>query len=179
MAFIQAKVSVEEIDEQSWLLLEPVVYEGSKQTFTVPLGFVTDFASVPQAFTWLIPRYGKYTKAAVLHDYLCSEKPVPRADADGIFRRAMRELGVSFLRRWMMWTAVRMASRLNGAGPKDFLQWLSIALPSLVFLLIPGLGVLVWSALFWLIEGLAYILLKPFSKKQVNPPTTFGISDDK
>jgi hypothetical protein len=33
--------------------------------------FETDLASVPRLLTWLVPRYGTYTKAAVLHDYLC------------------------------------------------------------------------------------------------------------
>lgn len=33
--------------------------------------FKTDLASVPRVMTWLFPRYGQYTKAAVLHDYLC------------------------------------------------------------------------------------------------------------
>ena len=35
-------------------------------TFEVPAGFDTDFASVPTPFTWLVPRYGLYTKAAIL-----------------------------------------------------------------------------------------------------------------
>lgn len=178
MAFIHGRVAVEEIDQKRWRLLEPVVYRGNRQIFTVPIGFVTDFATVPQAFTWLIPRYGKYTKAAILHDYLCREKPVDRADADGIFRRVMRELGVSFLRRWMMWAAVRFGSALKGISSLELIQWLSIALPSLVFLLIPGVIVLLWSAIFWLAEGILYLLLKPFSKKQVNPPIDFGIEDE-
>src|SRR5438045_305382 len=108
MGFIQGNVAAEEVDEDSWSLLRPVIYEGRDQTFEVPVGFVTDFASVPAAFTWLVPRYGVYTKAAVLHDFLCDGALVSRADADGIFRRSMRELEVSLLRRWVMWSAVRL-----------------------------------------------------------------------
>ena len=56
-----------------WQLVEDLVYRGRDDTFTVPAGFETDFASVPQLFLWLVPRSGKYAKAAVLHDYLSRE----------------------------------------------------------------------------------------------------------
>src|SRR5947209_20335964 len=98
-------------DGSRWCLLEPLSYYGRRETFVVPVGFTTDFASVPQALTWLVPRYGRYTKAAILHDHLWREGAAGRfrwADADGILRRAMRELDVPFLRRWPMWGAVRL-----------------------------------------------------------------------
>jgi hypothetical protein len=68
---------------------------------------------VPGLFTWLVPRYGRFTKAAILHDFLCDEAKEGRfirSQADGIFRRVMRELGVGFIRRWVMWAAVRLGS---------------------------------------------------------------------
>lgn len=36
----------------------------------VPKGFITDFASVPRILHSVLPKTGKYGKAAVLHDYL-------------------------------------------------------------------------------------------------------------
>ena len=54
-----------------WMLVEPFSYHAARDTFTVPAGFVTDFASVPRVFVWLLPRYGRWTQAAILHDYLC------------------------------------------------------------------------------------------------------------
>jgi hypothetical protein len=77
-------------------LLEALNYQGERDLFKVPAGFVTDFASVPGLFTWLVPRYGRFTKAAILHDFLCDEAKEGRfirSQADGIFRRVMRELG--------------------------------------------------------------------------------------
>ena len=56
---------------EEWRLLEPLTYQGSRDTFTVPAGYVTNFASVPRLLWWFIPRYGRYTKATVLHDCLC------------------------------------------------------------------------------------------------------------
>lgn len=112
---------------------EPLAWHGERDTFTVPAGFVTDFASVPRFLHWLVLPYGAYTRAAVLHDWLLTElaewvregranvvirpldgsrdQPLANSrDADGIFRRAMRDLGVSWAKRWAMWAAVRLAS---------------------------------------------------------------------
>jgi hypothetical protein len=113
-------VDVRQIDDQDWKVLRALTYYASTEVFEVPVGEHTDFASVPREFVWFIPRYGRYTKAAILHDYLCS-KVVPahtisRIGADGIFRQAMRELGVPFLRRWIMWAAVRLGALTNSAG---------------------------------------------------------------
>lgn len=45
-----------------------------------PEPFTTDLASAPRILTWLLPGYGKYTKAAVLHDYLCQRFGADPAD---------------------------------------------------------------------------------------------------
>src|SRR5687768_5434661 len=124
------------IGDKDFELVEPVTYAGNTQAFTERVGFPTDLASAPPGFVWLLPCYGRYTRAAILHDYLwrnTASLQVSRSDADGIFRRAMRELGVPFLRRWMMWAAVRWAS-----GPGRQLPFvLFVSLPALAFIAIP------------------------------------------
>ena len=40
----------------------------------VPKGFVTDGASIPRIFWVYLPRHGKYTKAAVVHDFLYNKR---------------------------------------------------------------------------------------------------------
>jgi len=106
-----AEVLVRELDAKNWEVREAFSYTGKSETFDVPVGMHTDFASVPRVFVWFLPRYGRYTLAAVLHDYLwrcrASKGRMAYVDADGTFRRAMREEGVPFLTRWMMWAAVR------------------------------------------------------------------------
>jgi hypothetical protein len=121
-------------------LLEALNYQGERDLFKVPAGFVTDFASVPGLFTWLVPRYGRFTKAAILHDFLCDEAKEGRfirSQADGIFRRVMRELGVGFIRRWVMWAAVRLGSGWGVFQPNlwQFLLVLLIAAPTAAFVL--------------------------------------------
>src|SRR5258708_37796741 len=119
MPFVKSEVTLKELSPNRWEMLEPIEYQGRHQKFYVHVGFKTDLASVPRIFTWLVPRYGIYTKAAIVHDFLCETKPVNRADADGLFRRMMRELGVQFLLRWMMWAAVRAGSGLQAATFSD------------------------------------------------------------
>lgn len=163
-------VQEDETNPVFWKTLKPLVYHGNAGTFTVPADFRTDFASVPRPLVWLLPRYGAYTKSAILHDYLCQSKGVNRADADGMFRRSMRELKVPFVRRWMMWAAVRLNSHLSHAGPGQIAIWFLVALPALAFVIAPALMVLIWILLFSLVEYIFYGLLKPFSKKPVNRP---------
>jgi len=113
-------VDVRQVDDQDWVTLRSLAYQAKTDDFEVPVNERTDFASVPRVFVWFIPRYGRYTKAAILHDYLCSIAApagrISRIEADGIFRQAMRELGVPFLRRWIMWAAVRLGALTNPAG---------------------------------------------------------------
>lgn len=117
------EVDVRELDARFWRVLEAFDYDAERERFTVPKGQRTDFASVPRAFVWFIPTYGRYTKAAILHDHLCDrarEGTFSRRDADGVFRQAMRSLGVPFLRRWIMWGAVRWGALATASGRGDW-----------------------------------------------------------
>jgi hypothetical protein len=109
--FEPGSLTVRRVDADRWSLVDDLVYRGSWERFVVPAGFRTDFATVPRVVTWLVPRFGTYTLAAILHDWLVSEGirtgVVSSPEADGIFRRVMRESGVPVLRRWLMWAGVR------------------------------------------------------------------------
>src|SRR3954463_4586398 len=111
MPFVPGSLTVSRVDAYGWALVDPLVYQGRWQRFVVPAGFRTDFATVPRVVTWLIPRFGAYTLAAILHDWLCTEgirsRGVSSREGDGIFRRVMRESGFPVLRRWLMWAGVR------------------------------------------------------------------------
>ncbi len=96
-------------------LLTPFEYHvghlGSGAVIIVPAGFVTDFASAPR-WTWtFVPPLGRYAKAAVLHDWLCEQKDLPRPIVDAIFNEAM---GVARVPAWLrvsIYTAVRLFGR--------------------------------------------------------------------
>jgi hypothetical protein len=111
MPFEPGSLTVRRVDADSWSLVDDLVYRGRWERFVVPAGFRTDFASVPRVVTWLVPRFGAYTLAAILHDWLVTTGirtgVVSAREADGLFRRVMRESGVPVLRRWLMWAGVR------------------------------------------------------------------------
>ncbi len=111
MPFQPGSLTVSRVDANTWALVDGLLYQGRWERFVVPAGFRTDFATVPRVVSWLVPRFGAYTLAAILHDWLCTEGirsgAVSPREADGIFRRVMRESGVPVLRRWLMWAGVR------------------------------------------------------------------------
>ncbi len=134
-------LSIQGASPTTWRTLAPLGWTGRRgERFTVPLGFETDFASVPRFLHWLVLPYGPYTRAAVLHDWLLTElaewrklsqaersfntvlaepldnvrkPPADSRDCDGIFRAAMADLGTPWAKRWTMWAAVRAASLFN------------------------------------------------------------------
>lgn len=81
-----------------------------KTSVIVPAGFVTDFASVPRPLWSILPPWGKYSPAAVVHDYLCRKPGFPRKRADKIFLELMKALGVPFWKRHIMYRGVRMGA---------------------------------------------------------------------
>ena len=183
-------VVVQEMDDSNWQVVAPLSYTGQRQTFEVPLHMETDFASVPRPLVWFLPRYGRYTKAAIVHDYLW-RKAVPageitRREADAIFRRAMRQLEVAFLRRWLMWSAVRWGALSKKDGRKDWLKdaWRIIPLTALALPIVVPPALLVVAALvvfyfvelvFWAPLKIASMVKKPAvtepAVKRVNTPS--------
>ena len=100
---------LEDKDGLVWKLHEPLVYlTKAGRTIIVPVGFVTDLASIPRGLWNLLPKSGAYNEAGVVHDYLYRINGVTRKEADEVFLQAMEELGVGRVRRTLMWSAVRM-----------------------------------------------------------------------
>lgn len=83
----------------------------------VPRGFHTDgFSNFGADF--VLPRFGKGLKCAVLHDYLCVEfhaGRVSRAFADKVFLEAMIETGAfSRVKAYMIYASVRIYANFKG-----------------------------------------------------------------
>lgn len=97
----------------------------TQQWVTVPAGYLTDGASVPRIFWSLIPPWGAYGQAAVLHDLLCEylsivdrgkPKTITRQRCDEIFDEAMIVLGVEGSTRIMISEGVSLYRNLSGAN---------------------------------------------------------------
>lgn len=98
-------------DDASWTVNQEFVYHvggpESGMAVIVPVGFKTDFASIPRLFWRILPPIGIYGKAAVLHDYLYASQLSTRKWADQIFLEAMTVLNVPTWKRQVMFRAVR------------------------------------------------------------------------
>jgi len=139
MPFDTKSARLSTVGDNSFRLEAELRYDGGDQGWTIPAGFETDFATVPRVIQWLIPTYGRYTLAAILHDFFCVELGkayrerrtpfITSRDTDGVFRRVMRELGVPFAQRWLIWTGVRWGALANRARRKGIARDLRLMVP--------------------------------------------------
>ncbi len=127
-------------------------------------------------FWWLVPRYGRFTEAAVLHDYLCrlaKEGSFSRCDADGIFRRTLKELGVGYVRRRIMWAAVRWGGGIHKCGWQELLLTLLITVLA-VPLIVPALVVLVFLFVFWIVALIVWVIRRTLGWEPTPAPRLFA-----
>jgi hypothetical protein len=179
----------EKAGSQNWIVESAFAYGGKTQVFEVGKDEETDFASVPRVLVWFLPRYGLYTLPAILHDHLWRvEAPkghITYRDADATLRRAMRERGVPFATRWIMWAAVRWASIFTRKGGRkgclpDVPVMLLVTIPTLAVLapaiVLVALTLLVVTVLEWILFVVLLAvrevrrLCGKESTKEVNPP---------
>ncbi|EKN4849223.1 DUF1353 domain-containing protein [Yersinia enterocolitica] len=105
---------LEMLDDYRWRLVEPFEFwltNNPDDVIKVPTGYVTDLASVPRVFWTLFPPHGRYSKAAIIHDYLYDNTLRTKKEADKIFLDGMQVLGVPWCRRKIMYVAVRLFGR--------------------------------------------------------------------
>jgi Protein of unknown function (DUF1353) len=133
--FVLERVRESERTEERFKLLQRFRYDSARtgESYIVPAddSFRTDLASVPFFLTWLVPRGGTHTPAALLHDGLIPGReepqsyigpPVTRRQADVLFRDALAELGVPVIRRWLMFAGVSVPT-IAERGKR---RWLAI-----------------------------------------------------
>jgi hypothetical protein len=120
-----ADVVLRQLDAKRFVLAEGFRYE----QWTVGAGDVTDLASVPSSLTWLVARYGRHSLPSLLHDHLVEPgmPPAKREKCDTVFRRAMQDMRVPFVRRWLIWGAVSIATAFQRRLPSKVLAGVWIA----------------------------------------------------
>lgn len=83
--------------------------DGVEHAYTVPAGTETDLASIPRFVPRIIAeKVDGHIESAVVHDFLCIERPWTSRVAADIFDAGMRVAGVPTWRRELMAQAVRM-----------------------------------------------------------------------
>jgi len=120
--------------DPTYFLLRPITWkpnpgQESHPAVTVPVGFVTDFASIPRIFWSALRPDGQYTYPAIVHDYLYWEQSVSRETADAIFKFGMEDFRVGSATIASVYNAVRTFggfawqgnAKLKAAGEKRLL----------------------------------------------------------
>jgi hypothetical protein len=103
-------------DNDYWIVAEDMTWTIGNTTdkIVVPKGFVTDFASIPLGLWSLgLSPQGKYSRAAVIHDYLYWSQTCTRSQADRLLVIAMKESNVG----WFDENAIYTGVDLGGGGP--------------------------------------------------------------
>ena len=99
------------VDGRNWIVRERLTYRIgiSQDSITVPVGFVTDLASIPPALQSFIQQNGPYLLPAVVHDYLYWKQTCTRDQSDQILLLAMIEHKVPEAQRFAIYQAVHFA----------------------------------------------------------------------
>lgn len=88
MSCFTSPAIMEMLGHYKWRVYEPFRFylsEDKNDVIEVPVGFVTDLATVPRIFWSLLPPDGEYAKAAIIHDYLYHYPLRNRKESDLIF----------------------------------------------------------------------------------------------
>jgi len=112
-------LELEYIDGRNWRVAAGFDFESEvlDAIVSIPVDFVTDFASIPRAFWSLLPPTGTYGKAAVVHDFLYRTPGfATRAQADAVLREAMEILNVGWLTRQIIYRGVRLGGSSSYKG---------------------------------------------------------------
>lgn len=120
-------------DGRNWIVKQPLKYRVgiSHDSVVVPLGFVTDLASIPPALQSIIQQNGPYLLPAVVHDYLYWMQACTRNQADRILLLAMIENDVGKFDRDAIYKAVRAAGSFAwAANARDRARHLPRVLPA-------------------------------------------------
>lgn len=114
-------VDLAQVGDRDFVVLAPLTYTARDgRTTTVPVGSRTDLASVPWPGWSLVGPFGRQTRAAVVHDHgrrvvratghSRREKLTERRALDDLFREALLDSRVPWLRAHVMWAGVTLAS---------------------------------------------------------------------
>jgi len=99
---------------KTYKLIESFTQIINKKRITVPKGYKTDLASVPRLLWVIIPPFGRYSQAAVIHDYLYANSGYSKKECDLIFYKLMIKYGTYKWKAKLMYLAVSLFGKKNG-----------------------------------------------------------------
>ena len=111
------------LDDVRFALGTPLIYRSAvaTQLITAPLGFVTDFASVPRVPVAYMLFGDRAHHEAVIHDFLYQTHLTTKAVADKVFLEAMKVRGKPwYVRVPMYWGVVLGGGSAYASGPSRY-----------------------------------------------------------
>jgi hypothetical protein len=144
----------ERLVSRGWKRSEAAAAVEDARTFTPSDENPTDLASIPRFMRWFETAYGLHTLAAIIHDNLIVDAPnggALKSDSlsDRFFREMMRAVGVPWLKRWIIWSAVALRSRwaVGGLRRLAIILWLLLGVTGLTaFVWGIGVAAFEWSS---------------------------------
>ena len=101
-----------QIGDDLWVLLQAFSYStDAGVVYTAPAGMKTDLASIPRPLWNIMPPFGRYTGAAVIHDFLYQTQPSTKEEADHILAEAMDANGVPHAERMAIYDGVKFGGQ--------------------------------------------------------------------
>lgn len=104
-------------DGYHFILSKMLTYDSGVLKIDVPVGFKTDFGSVPKLLWGLIPPIGPALLGYVVHDYLYATAWLSRRQSDAVLLEIAGVSGMSWLRRSAVYSALRIFGSRN-FGPQ-------------------------------------------------------------
>lgn len=95
-------------DRDECVIERPLIYDDGQATYTVRNGFRTDLASFPGIARIWKSKLGPTAPPSVLHDALYEARITSRREADRLFYRALRSVGVKRLDAFVIHLGVRL-----------------------------------------------------------------------
>jgi hypothetical protein len=96
-------------DPPLFMVAHPLHYAAndSKYEIVVPVGFVTDLASIPRGLWWWQAPHEGTMAPAIIHDYLYWEQSCTKDEADAVLYLALREVGMGLVNANLVYAGVR------------------------------------------------------------------------
>jgi len=119
-------LSVTRFADAFWYLTRSVSWSPNQgqalPSVTVPVGFVTDFASIPRSLWTALPRDGDYVWAAVVHDYLYWFQTTTKDVADDVLNAAMVDFKIPAAERIAIYEGVHLGGTSSWVGNAQLRQ---------------------------------------------------------